>query len=228
MKTSIYCLQNELIEKILTEKKILDKGSIILRKPEEIKLSLLDKIKPDFIFFPHWSHKVPSEVVNKYKCICFHSSPLPYGRGGSPIQNMILRDHTTSEVCSLLMVEDFDAGPIYLRDGVSLDGTLDEILLRIYNIIGEQIKILIKEEIEPKKQKGSPTVFKRLSHEDNEILPDSNLLSLFNKIRMLDSQLYPKAFIDYGNFKLEFTDAKLSKNQIDAKVVFKFGSEKKD
>ena len=55
MKTSIFCLQNELIEKILTEKKILDKGSIILRKPEEIKLSLLDKIKPDFIFFPHWS-----------------------------------------------------------------------------------------------------------------------------------------------------------------------------
>ena len=44
---------------------------------------------------------------------------------------------------------------------------------------------------------------------------------------MLDSQLYPKAFIDYGNFKLEFTDAKLSKNQIDAKVVFKFCSEKK-
>ena len=32
----------------------------------------------------------------------------------------------------------------------SLDGTLDEILVRIYNIIGEQIKILIKEEIEPK------------------------------------------------------------------------------
>ena len=85
---------------------------------------------------------------------------MPYGRGGSPIQNMILRDHTTSEVCSLLMVEDFDAGPIYLRDGVSLDGTLDEILVRIYNIIGEQIKILIKEEIEPKKQKGSPTVLR--------------------------------------------------------------------
>ena len=51
MKKSVFCLQNELIEKILTEKKILDKGSIILRKPEEIKLSLLDKIKPDFIFF---------------------------------------------------------------------------------------------------------------------------------------------------------------------------------
>ena len=144
MKTPIFCLQNELIEKILTEKKILNKGSIILRKPEEIKLSLLDKIKPDFIFFPHWNWKVPKDIFLKYNCILFHTSDLPKGRGGSPIQNLIINNKKTSPVCAIQMIEEIDAGPEYGRKNISLEGNITEIFDRIQLAIDHLICIILK------------------------------------------------------------------------------------
>ena len=92
--------------------------------------------------FPHWSHMVPDSITKKYTCICFHSAPLPYGRGGSPIQNMIKRGFKETEVCSLKMEKELDSGPIYLRSKVRLSGNLDNILIRIYEAIASQIKII--------------------------------------------------------------------------------------
>ena len=62
---------------------------IIISKKKDLNLSNLNKINPKIIFFPHWSHIVSEKIIIKYNCICFHTSPLPYGRGGSPIQNLI-------------------------------------------------------------------------------------------------------------------------------------------
>ena len=46
--------------------------------------------------------------------IVFHTAPLPYGRGGSPIQNLIVRGHISpAPVCALKMVSGLDEGPIY-------------------------------------------------------------------------------------------------------------------
>ena len=163
MKRAVFCLQNKLIEESLSSKNIIGPEAFIIRKKEELTLQNLDEFAPDIIFFPHWSTKVPNEIFEKYDCICFHSTPLPFGRGGSPIQNMISKGFKSTEVCSLLMVEKFDAGPIFLRTEVGLHGNLSEILERIYNIIGEQIKILLEEEIIPEEQIGEPTFFPRLS-----------------------------------------------------------------
>ena len=62
-----------------------------IKTKEELNLEYLSKIKPKYIFFPHWSWKVNKEIFENYECIAFHTAPLPYGRGGSPIQNLIIR-----------------------------------------------------------------------------------------------------------------------------------------
>ncbi len=28
----------------------------------------------------------------KFECVCFHMTDVPYGRGGSPLQNLIIRE----------------------------------------------------------------------------------------------------------------------------------------
>ena len=66
---------------------------------------VIDKIKsisPRYIFFLHWSFKVPDEIVSNYECVCFHMTDVPYGRGGSPLQNLIIRGHQDTKLTALL------------------------------------------------------------------------------------------------------------------------------
>lgn len=83
----------------------------LITDPDELTIDNLSSIRPRYIFFPHWSHKVPAEIIDRYECVCFHETDVPYGRGGSPLQNLIERGHKDTVVTALRMVEDFDAGP---------------------------------------------------------------------------------------------------------------------
>lgn len=65
----------------------------------------------------------------------FHTAPLPFGRGGSPIQNLIARKIDAAPVCAFRMTDVLDGGPIYDSIQVSLSGTIEEIFNRIANII---------------------------------------------------------------------------------------------
>jgi methionyl-tRNA formyltransferase len=71
MKKLIFCLQNNLIEEILYDKEILNDSSLILRKKEELTYSLLEREKPDLIFFPHWSFKVPAKIFKNFNVSVF-------------------------------------------------------------------------------------------------------------------------------------------------------------
>ncbi|MEZ5300570.1 MAG: hypothetical protein R3F11_07915 [Verrucomicrobiales bacterium] len=41
---------------------------------------------PRMIFFLHWSHKVPAELLDRYECVCFHMTDVLMGAAGSPLQ----------------------------------------------------------------------------------------------------------------------------------------------
>jgi methionyl-tRNA formyltransferase len=219
MKRLAFCIQNHIVEEVFLSKGVLDNSSIIIRNNSDLSLDFLEEHKPDFIMFPHWSFKVDEKIIDKYKCICFHSSPLPYGRGGSPIQNMILKGHNETEVCSLLMEKEFDSGPIFLRTKISLEGRLEEILIRVYSAIADQIKNFIAKDLKPEKQKGDVTIFKRLK--DNRIDLNQSIEEIYNKIRMLDSVLYPNAFIDLDDKKIEFFNVTKNDEIITAQVVIR-------
>ena len=88
-KNIIVCSKKWFFKSEIIKKFIKKNNFIILKKKNQINLKYLNKINPDIIFFPHWSYKVNKNIIKKYNCICFHTAPLPFGRGGSPIQNMI-------------------------------------------------------------------------------------------------------------------------------------------
>ena len=62
----------------------------LIEKPGDLTVSGLDAIAPRYVFFPHWSWRVPAEILSRYECVCFHMADVPYGRGGSPLQNLIV------------------------------------------------------------------------------------------------------------------------------------------
>ena len=214
----LYCIQNKILEDVLRKNRVINKNSEIIRNRKELTYKKVHRINPDYIMFPHWSFIVPEDIFQNYKCICFHSAPLPFGRGGSPIQNMMIKGFQETEVCSLLMEKELDVGPVYLRTKVKLSGTLDEILVRIYNAIAKQIKVFKSKELSPKKQEGMPHQFKRLTIKDNFINFDKDLNGIFDQIRMLDSSLYPNPFAQSGNFMMDFSKAELKNGYINANV----------
>ena len=86
----------------------------------DLSLDVLTNFQPELIFFPHWNWLVEKQIFTKFTCIVFHVAPLPYGRGGSPIQNLIKRGFTSSPVCALKMAGGIDDGPIYDKEEISL------------------------------------------------------------------------------------------------------------
>lgn len=69
-------------------------------KPEELTFKTVSKLSPRYIFFLHWSGKVPDNIINNYECICFHMSDVPYGHGGGPLQNLSIRHHRHTKNCT--------------------------------------------------------------------------------------------------------------------------------
>lgn len=117
-----------------------------------------------YVFFLNWSERVSDALLSRYECVNFHCTPLPYGRGGHPIENMILQGHTETVITAHRMTSELDAGPIYGRYGpVSLAGTKAAIQERFVAPVALLMRGIVEMEPEPSPQEGTPTCFKRLS-----------------------------------------------------------------
>ena len=171
---------------------------------------LKSNLPADRIFFIHWSEKVPPEIINKYECIGFHMTDLPYGRGGSPLQNLIVRGHTSTMHTAFRMTNELDAGPVYLKRPLLLHGPAEAIYYRTMRLAAEMIHIIISENPAPTPQEGVPVFFERRTPEDSEIPSTIELRQIYDWIRMLDAPEYPHAFIKYGPYHIEFTRARYS------------------
>jgi methionyl-tRNA formyltransferase len=191
----------------------------LITEPSELTVEKIKLINPKFVFFPHWSHIVPNEILNITTCVCFHEADLPYGRGGSPLQNLISLGHRETVVTALKMSEELDAGPIYLKRPISLEGLAEEIFLRTAYVVAEMIKVIITENPIPFEQVGKPTLFKRRKPSESIIPEDKdNLIELYDHIRMLDAEGYPKAFLESGGFRFEISRPALKTSEILADV----------
>lgn len=198
----------------------------LIGNKDEMTLNKLENLAPRYIFFPHWSWMVPEEIINKFECVCFHMTDLPYGRGGSPLQNLILRGHTTTKISAIKMIKEIDAGPVYLKKNLSLKGSAGEIYKRGAEVVFQMIREIIETEPKPSPQTGESTEFKRRMPNESELPSAGSIEDIYNHIRMLDAPTYPRAFLKWGNFSLEFSKCKISENEgLSARVTIK---EKRD
>lgn len=190
----------------------------IINEKDRFTVDFVNEYNPDFIFFPHWSYFIPSEIYDNYNCVVFHMTDLPYGRGGSPLQNLIVKGHQETKLSALKVVKELDAGDIYLKEPLSLLGTADEIFLRVSKLIISMIIRIVENNISPYPQEGEIVKFKRRKKEDGDVSSLESLENFYDYIRMLDSDHYPSAFLETENFRLEFSRASLKKDRIIADV----------
>jgi len=197
----------------------------LVTQPEVLTLNFLTTFKPDYIFFPHWSWLVDSNILEKYNCVCFHMTDVPFGRGGSPLQNLIVRGYTETKISALKMTRELDSGPIYLKHLLFLDGSALEIFKRAAQVISKMINEIISTGPVPMKQIGEITIFKRRTPEQSEIPNNLSNKQLYDFIRMLDAPSYPKAYICTGQHRLEFSEAVIDHDIVTAKVTIKNNQE---
>lgn len=175
---------------------------------------LLESVTPRFIFFLHWNWIVSDNICSKYDCVCFHMTDLPYGRGGSPLQNLILDGKETTYLSAFKMVKELDAGPIYTKAKMKLDGRAEEIYLRAGQLSWQIIDWIVKNEPLPFPQKGKVTEFKRRNETQSKLPENGSIQDIYNFIRMLDAPTYPYCFIEHGKFKIELTNAEIIDNKV--------------
>jgi methionyl-tRNA formyltransferase len=197
--------------------------------PADLNLEEVRHISPRYIFFLHWSWKVPDELVEQFECVCFHMTDVPFGRGGSPLQNLIVRGLRKTKLTALRMSGAFDAGPVYMKEPLSLEGGAEEIYLRAGRLSAMMIQQIIRSEPKPVPQRGQAVNFKRRKPEQSEVTKSASLEELHDFIRMLDAEGYPRAFLQHAGFRFEFSRPALYDGRIVADVkITRKGENKKE
>ena len=189
-----------------------------VRARSDLTVDALRRIDPDFVFFPHWSWLIPKDIHEQFECVIFHMTDVPYGRGGSPLQNLIVRGHKETVMSALKCVQDLDAGPVYMKRPLPLGGTAEEILTRAAAVIESMIVEIVQSRPAPVPQRGDVVHFKRRQPQDGNIGPLTDLRQVTDYIRMLDAEGYPRAFLETEHLHVEFSDAQMGNEFVEARV----------
>lgn len=161
------------------------------------------EVGTDIAFLLSSEKKVVPEVLHRSRSnIVVHASELPKGRGMSPLTWQVLEGRNRIPVTLFEAVEAIDAGPIYLRDSIHLNG--NELLHEMHEILGAKIVGMCVAFADrwPRileggvAQAGKPSFFRRRSAEDSRIDPHKSLAEQFNLLRVVDNSRYP-AFVDW-------------------------------
>ena len=182
----------------------------------EIQDSIESGIDFDFIFFPHFSKLIPADFLQKNNCIGFHTGDLPGDRGGSPIQNKIVKGQYSTWVSAFKLTHELDAGDILCREAVSLEnGSIEVILKKISTIIARLVRIVILENPIPIAQKGNISISSRLKPHESELRIDAlTVKQIYDRIRMLDGLDYPPAYIQFDRYRIILSKAEFEDNTL--------------
>ncbi len=198
----------------------------LIKSPEKLTAKQLNKIKPKYIFLPHWSSIINSEIYENYSCIIFHMTDLPFGKGGSPLQNLIINGIKSTKISTIKAAKKLDSGDIYCKSA-PLDiskNSAHKIYKKASRIIfSELIPFIINHDPTPIAQNGEvATEFKRRTPQMSDLAKfcsdnSPKMDRIYDFIRMLDAPTYPKAFIDLSGFKAELKGVKRRKNRLKGK-----------
>ncbi|WP_312257206.1 hypothetical protein [Stutzerimonas nitrititolerans] len=127
-----------------------------------------------------------------------HESDLPQGRGFAPMTWQILEGKRNIPVCLLEAAAEADAGDVWLRDSIELDGS--ELCNEWRGLQGKKTVALclrfVREHanLAPAKQEGTPTYYMRRRPADSQLDIDKTLREQFAQLRVVDNERYPAYF----------------------------------
>ena len=164
----------------------------IIHKQEEMK-------KGDIAFLLGCFELIKKDTLNLNKHnIVVHESALPEGKGWSPITWQILEGKNVIPITLFEAAEEMDAGPIYFKDEINLNGMelVDEIREQQANKTIELCLSFVKsiDSINGHPQSGESTFYRRRRPEDSELDINKPIKEQFNLLRVVDNENYPAFF----------------------------------
>ncbi len=218
-RKNIIAISNDIYDNTTLFKK---KNIIYIKNKKDLTYKNLKEINPNYVFFPHWSYIIQPEIYENFNCIIFHMTDLPFGRGGSPLQNLIVRKIYQTKISAIKCIKKLDAGDIYLKRDFDISkGSAQELYEKTGEIISSMIDEIIETKPLPVAQTGEIVEFKRRKPEESNISELNKLDEIYDYIRMLDAKGYPKAFLENSNFRFEFFNAEQQDNKVLANVEIK-------
>lgn len=195
--------------------------TVLITDPAKLTRARLEKLSPRYVFFPHWSWKIPPELYDHFECIVFHMTDVPFGRGGSPMQNLIARGIYTTKVSALRVEEGLDTGPVYVKKPFVLsEGSAEELFRALADTVCSMMTDIVARNLRPRAQRGTVTVFPRRKPEESVLPVGLNSRQLYDFIRMLDAPGYPYAFTDTPAGRMRLRKAVLKDGIVTAEATF--------
>ncbi|MGL5253583.1 MAG: formyltransferase family protein [Brevinema sp.] len=195
---------------ILTDKKSwFNKYNIILQEnliaqghTVQIIYNKQDLPCGDVAFFLSYFEIVgPKYLARNKNNIVIHQSDLPKGKGWSPASWLILEGATTIPLTLFEAVVKCDAGDIYFKDYIHLNGS--ELIKEWQDLLAKKMIDMALEFIinyntyiqKPQKQTGDDSFYSRRSPSDSELDINKTIDEQFNLMRIADNDMYPLYFI---------------------------------
>lgn len=194
------------------------KLNLKLFQPSNLKekktIEQLLSLKPDLLVVVAYGKFLPIDLIRAVpkKAVNLHPSLLPKYRGAAPMQWAILNGDKKTGVTTATIVEEMDAGDIYLQS----ETLLDEIetftdLQQALSELGADLLLKTLDGIEkgvlkPRQQDPAQVVFApKLLKEDGHLDFKEPAIKLFNKVRALNP--WPGTFCYFENKLLKVLEA---------------------
>ena len=118
MKTNIIVSEKSWNQNLIKEltKRFDSYNWILINEKSNFNSKYLNNFIVEKIFIPHWSYIIEKDIYESYECIVFHMTDLPFGRGGSPLQNLIVRKIYETKISAIKVQKGIDTGDIYLKE----------------------------------------------------------------------------------------------------------------
>jgi len=221
MSKYLVCAYREWNLKMFAEKLQTSNFDFVLISDKNLlTLAELERLNPTMIFFLDWSWIIDKEITDNFMCVGFHSASLPQFRGGSPIQNQIVRGIKNTKLSAFKMDGGIDTGDILLQEDISLEGHIDDIMKRICKLSYGMILSIVAGNYVARPQSGESSYFSRRKPNESEMNFESfnqTLENIYDFIRMLEYP-YPNAFLVIGDKKIIFKRAEKDNDKIKAEI----------
>ncbi|AQW83959.1 formyltransferase domain-containing protein [Campylobacter pinnipediorum subsp. pinnipediorum] len=166
----------------------------------------------EIVFILSYHFLIPDVFLKQHKHnIVIHSSPLPQGKGWSPMFWQILEGK--NEICFSMFEanKEMDAGDIYMQRYLKLNGyeLNDELREKQAKMIIQMCIDFFKnhKDIKPKKQEGVESFYPKRTAKDSELDINKSIKEQFNLLRVSNNEEYPAFFVLNGHkFILKITE----------------------
>lgn len=181
----------------------------------ERTVAAIESLNPDIVICPGWSQIISREVLNiPHKGFTgFHSSNLPNGRGGAPVNWSIINGETEITLSYFYYTPGIDAGDILKQKSVTVEkrddvsSIFEKLALTACEILNELKQPLHDGSIEAEPQQVSSATYRpRRKPRDGVIDWSKDSLEQYNWIRA-QTQPYPGAYTFFEGDKITIWEA---------------------